>query len=206
MNKNIVRLNRKELQGIINESIKRILREGVFDALPHLISKYDQTREDEYSDLDKLIVKIEPYYNRLSDDTFFASEKPVGNLNSLSAARKLCSILNEYFGGDYLEIIRGGATVILNDEDWFNGAYDMMEEFCNYSLQAKNGTPYEIKDELKEISDALAHGYLPDTARKIKSRADDKEQEDREKNGGLKVLGKIDLSKVDPKGINKKRW
>jgi len=82
----------------------------------------------------------------------------------------------------------------------------MMEEFCNYSLQAKNGTPYEIKDELKEISDALGHGYLPDEARKIKTRADDKEREDREKNGGLKILGKIDLSKVDPKGMSKKRW
>lgn len=68
------------------------------------------------------------------------------------------------------------------------------------------GTPYEIKDELKEISDALGHGYLPDTARKLKSRADDEEQKDREKNNGLKVLGKIDLAKVDPKGMNKKRW
>lgn len=206
MKKNTIRINESQLKKIISESVKKILREGAFDTLPHLISKYDPARKDEYSDLDNLIAEIAPYYDRLANDTFFANEKPVGNLNSLSAARQLCSKLNAYFGGDYLEIVRGGADVILNDDDWFNNAYDMMEEFCNYSLQAKNGTPYEIKDELKEISDALGHGYLPDEARKIKTRADDKEREDREKNGGLKILGKIDLSKVDPKGMSKKRW
>lgn len=206
MKKNTIRLNESQLKRIISESVKKILQEEAFDTLPHLISKYDQARKDEYSDLDNLIAEIAPYYDRLANDTFFANEKPVGNLNSLSAARQLCSKLNAYFGGDYLEIVRGGADVILNDDDWFNNAYDMMEEFCNYSLQVKNGTPYEIKDELKEISDALGHGYLPDEARKIKTRADDKEREDREKNGGLKILGKIDLSKVDPKGMSKKRW
>ena len=115
-------------------------------------------------------------------------------------------MLNEFFGGDYIEIVRGGADVILNDEDWFEGGYDMMDEFCNYSLQAKNGTPYEIKDELREISQALGHGYLPGAADKLKSQEAEKERQEREKNGGLKVLGKIDLAKIDPKGMSKKRW
>ena len=208
MGKNSIQLSEQQLRNIIAESVKKVLREEGFDSLPHLISKHDPDpkKEGEYSVLDNLIHKLEPYYDRLTNDTFFANEKPVGNLVSMAAAKKMCDMLNEFFGGDYIEIVRGGADVILNDEDWFEGGYDMMEEFCNYSLQAKNGTPYEIKDELKEISDALGHGYLPDTARKIKSQADEKEQEDREKNGGLKVLGKIDLSKIDPKGMSKKRW
>ena len=206
MKRNTIRLNEAQLKKIISESVKKVLREGEFDSLPHIISKYDKEKEDEYSSLDKVITKLEPYYNRLGNDTFFANEKPVGNLGSLSAARQMCRILNEFFGGDYIEIVRGGADVILTDEDWFDGAYDMMEEFCNYSLQAKNGTPYEIKDELYEIAKALGHGYLPDTANKIKTQADNKEREDREKNGGLKVLGKIDLSKVDPGADKKKRW
>ena len=201
-----VRLNEQQLRKLISESVKKALIEGEFDSLPHLINKYNPEKEEEYSDLDRLIHKLKPYYDRLTNDTFFANEKPVGNLGSMSAAKKMCDMLNEFFGGDYIEIVRGGADVILNDEDWFEGGYDMMEEFCNYSLQAKNGTPYEIKDELKQISDALGHGYLPGVADKIKSQEAEKERNDREKNGGLKVLGKIDLSKVDPKGASKKRW
>ena len=201
-----MKLTQSQLKEVIKESVKRVLKEGAFDTFPHSINKYDQTKESEYSPMDKLIVKLAPYYDRLSNDTFFANEKPTGNLGSLSAAKQMCNILNEFFGKEYIEIVRGGVTVILNDEDWFDGAYDMTEEFCNYSLQAKNGTPWEIKDELKDISHALGHGYLPGVADKIKSQEAEKEKEDREKNGGLKVLGKIDLSKVDPNGMNKKRW
>jgi hypothetical protein len=202
--KKIIKLNEKKLMGIIKESVKRVLKEGDFDSLPYMISKYDPQKESEYSDMDKLIVKLEPYYNRLTNDTFFASEKPVGNIGSASAARQMCKILNDFFGGDYIEIVRGGADVILNDDDWFNGGYDMMEEFCNYSLQAKNGTPLEIKDELKDISDALGHGYLPGVTDRIKRReAETKVKKTTAKNGGLKVVGKINLR---PEDLNKKRW
>ena len=188
---------------IIKESVKRVLKENAFDSLPHTINKYDPQKESEYSSMDKLIAKLKPYYDRLTNDTFFANEKPIGNLGSMSAARQMCKILNDFFGGDYIEIVRGGANVILNDDDWFDGEYDMMEEFCNYSLQAKNRTPYEIKDELKDISDALGHDYLPGVVSKIQSQETEKEKSDREKNGGLKVLGKIDLR---PEDLNKKRW
>lgn len=208
MKKNTIRLNETQLKRIISESVKKVLREGAFDTLPHLTSKYDPARKDEYSGLDNLIAEIEPYYDRLANDTFFPNEKPVGNLNSLSAARKLCSKLNAFFEGDYLEIIRGGEHVIITGDDLDD--YDSMYEFCNYSLRVKENTPYEIIDELRLISDALRGGYLPDTAARIKSQAEkDEEEQDREirdKNGGLKVLGKIDLSKVDPKAMNKKRW
>ena len=197
------KLNESDLTKIIKESVKRVLNEGSFDTLPHLISKYDASHEDEYSNMDKLIAKLSPYYERLSNDTFFPNEKPVGNLGSLSAARKMCEMLNTFFGGDYIEIVRGGASVILSMNDWYSHDYDMQEEYCNYSLQAKNGTPPEIQDELDEISESLAHGLLPGVASKIKAQDAEKELADRESNGGLKVLGKINLS---PEDLNKKRW
>lgn len=206
MKKNVIRINEAQLRGLIAKSVKKALKEGAFDSLPHLISKYDPSREEEYSETDRLIVKLEPLYHILSNDTFLGNEKPQGNLNSLAAAKRMCKILNEFFGGDYIEIVRGGADVILSDDDWFEEEYDMVEEWCNYSLQAKNGTPYEIKDELKDISDALGHGYLPGVADKLKAQEAERERQEREKNGGLKVLGKIDLDKVDPQAKNKKRW
>ena len=206
MGKNIIQISEANLRGMISETVKKVLMEGGFDSLPHLISKYDPSREEEYSETDRLIAKLEPLYHILSEDTFFGNEKPQGNLNSLAAAKRMCKLLNEFFGGDYIEVVRGGADVILSDEDWFEGAYDLTEEWCNYSLQAKNGTPHEIKDELNDISKALAHGYLPGVADKIKAQDAEKERQEREKNGGLKVLGKIDLDKVDPQAKNKKRW
>ena len=99
------KLNESDLTKIIKESVKRVLNEGSFDTLPHLISKYDASHEDEYSNMDKLIAKLSPYYERLSNDTFFPNEKPVGNLGSLSAARKMCEMLNTFFGGDYMRVI-----------------------------------------------------------------------------------------------------
>ena len=182
MGKNVIRINESQLRRIISESVKKAMKEGI-----------------ENSDLDNLIAKLKPCYDNLNNDRFFGNEEPQENINSLATARRMCKLLNEFFGGDYIEIVRGGADVILNDEDWFEGAYDMTEEWCNYSLQAKNGTPREVKDELNRISKALERGQLPGVVAKANAK-------EKERDGGLKVLGKIDLDKVDPKGMNKKRW
>ena len=86
-----IQLSEQQLRNIITESVKKVLREEGFNSLPHLMSKYDPEKEGEYSVLDKLIHKLEPYYDRLTNDTFFANEKPVGNLVSMAAAKK-CAI------------------------------------------------------------------------------------------------------------------
>jgi hypothetical protein len=90
------KLNESDLAKIIKESVKRVLNEGSFDALPHLISKYDASREDEYSSMDKLIAKLSPYYERLSNDTFFAKMYWCGNALSticaVTAVKAACCI------------------------------------------------------------------------------------------------------------------
>ena len=79
------KLNESDLAKIIKESVKRVLNEGSFDALPHLISKYDASREDEYSSMDKLIAKLNKNTKAMS---FFLNIKPPLNIYLISFISK----------------------------------------------------------------------------------------------------------------------
>ena len=204
--KKVIKLNEEKVKSIIMESVKRVLNEMNGEKLPHIIGKFDKSRADEYADIDKLIVKLHPLYMVLNNDSFGYNEKPVNNLRTLSAANAMLSMLNQYFGGDYFEIIRGGSDVIVTNNGWFNGEYDMADMWFNYSIGVKEGAPDEVDEDAEEIARSLGYGTLPRAIMHNDTIDRDAEKAERAKNGGLKVLGKIDLSKVDPKGMNKKRW
>ena len=204
--KKVIKLNEEKVKSIIMESVKRVLNEMNGEKLPHIIGKFDKSRADEYADIDKLIVKLHPLYMVLNNDSFGYNEKPVNNLRTLSAANAMLSMLNQYFEGDYFEIIRGGADVIVTNNGWFNGEYDMADMWFNYSIGVKEGAPDEVDEDAEEIARSLGYGTLPRAIMHNDTIDRDAEKAERAKNGGLKVLGKIDLSKVDPKGMNKKRW
>jgi hypothetical protein len=204
--KKVVRLNEEKVKNMIKESVIRVLNEMNGEKLPHIIGKFDKSRADEYADIDKLIVKLHPLYMVLNNDSFGYNEKPVNNLTTLSAANAMIRILNDYFEGDYFEIIRGGADVIVTNNGWFNGEYDMADVWFNYSIGVKKGAPGEVDDGAEEIATSLGNGTLPRAIMHNDTIDRDAEEAERAKNGGLKVLGKIDLSKVDPKGMSKKRW
>jgi hypothetical protein len=204
--KKVVRLNEEKVKNMIKESVIRVLNEMNGEKLPHIIGKFDKSRADEYADIDKLIVKLHPLYMVLNNDSFGYNEKPVNNLTTLSAANAMIRILNDYFEGDYFEIIRGGSDVIVTNNGWFNGEYDMADMWFNYSIGVKEGAPDEVDEDAEEIARSLGYGTLPRAIMHNDTIDRDAEEAERAKNGGLKVLGKIDLSKVDPKGMSKKRW
>jgi hypothetical protein len=204
--KKVIKLSEEKVKNMIKESVKRVLNEMNGEKLPHIINKFDKSRADEYSDIDKLIVKLHPLYMVLNNDSFGYNEKPVNNLTTLSAANAMIRILNDYFEGDYFEIIRGGADVIVTNNGWFNGEYDMADVWFNYSIAVKEGAPDDVDEEAEEIATSLGYGTLPRAIMHNDTIDRNAEEAERAKNGGLKVLGKIDLSKVDPKGMNKKRW
>jgi hypothetical protein len=204
--KKVVRLNEEKVKNMIKESVIRVLNEMNGEKLPHIIGKFDKSRADEYADIDKLIVKLHPLYMVLNNDSFGYNEKPVNNLTTLSAANAMIRILNDYFEGDYFEIIRGGSDVIVTNNGWFNGEYDMADMWFNYSIGVKEGAPDEVDEDAEEIARSLGYGTLPRAIMHNDTIDREAEEAERAKNGGLKVLGKIDLSKVDPKGMSKKRW
>lgn len=204
--KKVIKLSEEKIKDIIKESVKRVLNEMNGEKLPHIIGKFDNSRADEYADIDKLIVKLHPLYGVLNNDSFGYNEKPVNNLTTLLAANAMIRILNDYFEGDYFEIIRGGADVIVTNNGWFNGEYDMADMWFNYSIGVKEGAPEEVDEDAEEIARSLGYGTLPRAIMHNDTIDREAEEAERAKNGGLKVLGKIDLSKVDPKGMNKKRW
>lgn len=201
--KQVVKLSEENVKNIIKESVKRVLNEMVGEKLPYTIKSFDKSRADEYSDLDKLIIELYPLYMVLLKDYFRYNEQPKNNFRTLSAANMMLKILNNYFEGDYFEIIRGGADAIITNSGWFEGNYDMQDEWCNYSIQVKNGAPDDVDEELAEIANALTYGTLPDAIIHNKSIDRKADEEERAKNGGLKVLGKIQLR---PEDLNKKRW
>ena len=115
----------------------------------------------------------------------------------------MISILNQYFEGDYFEIIRGGADVIVTNNGWFNGEYDMTDMWFNYSIGVKRGAPEEVDEDAEEIATSLGYGTLPRAIMHNDTIDREAEEAERAKNGGLKVVGKIQLS---PEDLNKKRW
>lgn len=201
--KKVIKLSEEKIKDIIKESVKRVLNEINGEKLPHIISKFDKSRADEYSDIDKLIVKLHPLYMVLNNDNFGYGEKPTNNLTTLSAANAMISILNQYFEGDYFEIIRGGADVIVTNNGWFNGEYDMTDMWFNYSIGVKRGAPEEVDEDAEEIATSLGYGTLPRAIMHNDTIDREAEEAERAKNGGLKVVGKIQLS---PEDLNKKRW
>ena len=185
--KKVIKLSEEKVKSIIMESVKRVLNEM-----------------GEYSDVSKLVAELHPLYKVLANDGFGYDEEPKDSPMSLSAAKSMLKILNEYFGGDYFEIVRGGADVIITNNGWFNGEYDLADVWYNYSISVKSGTPDEVDEEAGKIANYLELGAAPRSM--PRSHEIDGNSEGQTGNGGLKVLGKIDLSKIDPKGMNKKRW
>lgn len=198
----------ESIQNIIDSSVKQVLNEegGVFANYPHGINRYNPANYEEYSDLDRLVAELYPYYLALDKDVFYGKDEPKDNARSLSIAKRICKMLGDYFGGDYFEIVRGGGNVII--DPWFRDDDDFLmgDPWYNYSVQIKRTAPPEIAGELSDITRALDSGILPDYAEKLKANAEKKERDEREANGGLKIVGKIDLDKVDPKAASKKRW
>jgi hypothetical protein len=95
--------------------------------------------------------------------------------------------LNDYFEGNYFEIVRGGADAIITNNGWFNGAYDMADMWFNYSIGVKKGAPDEVDEDAEEIATSLKSGILPRAIMHNNTLDRDAEKAERAKNGGFKV-------------------
>ena len=205
--KKVVRLNEEKVKNMIKESVIRVLNEMNEIRKPYNIQDYDKSMADDYTEFDRLLARLYPTYRILEKDTFGYGEEPTRNQNTLMACTSLQVLLNSYFGGKYFERIRGGVAVIVTNGNWFDGEYDMADEYYNYALRVVPNAPEEVDEEASRIAYALERGILYDarnnfeTEKHTEEKASD--EAERAKNGGLKVVGKIQLS---PEDLNKKRW
>jgi hypothetical protein len=172
--KKVIKLNESHIQKIIAETVKRILNEEG-SGLPYYTHQYDRSRESEYSDFDNFIAKLAPYYSILDKDIvkdpIYSNKGLKDNMRSARAAEKMKNMLNQYLGGEYLEVDRGGHEFLLGAvsrmdswagmDNWRN--WMDADECYNYCLVAENGVPEDKRDELFCIIDSLQKGILPDT-------------------------------------------